>query len=60
MDESYNIGITLYDGIEEDVALPQEYIDANLIMVEQRVMLTGYRLAYLIQYCFPSSTSFLQ
>lgn len=54
--ESYDLGITFYDGIEKDVALPQDWIDEKLVITEQRVMLAGYRLAYLIEYCFPSSS----
>jgi hypothetical protein len=53
--ESYDISITLYDGIEEGVALPQEYIDTNLILCEERITLGGHRLAYLIQYMFPAT-----
>ena len=59
-DESYNIGITKYDGIEQNVALPQWYIDENLPITEQRVVLAGYRLAYLIEYIYPSTQLFLQ
>ena len=59
--ESYDISITLYDGIEKDAALPQEYIDTNLILCEERITLGGHRLAFLIQYMFPATNGlFLQ
>ena len=50
--ESYDIAITKYDGITKDVPLPQDYIDKNLIVCNERITLGGYRLAYLIEYIF--------
>lgn len=58
--EAYDIGITLYDGINQNEALPQSYIDANWVMTENRVMLGGYRLAYIIEYMFPSSSTIME
>lgn len=48
-------------GIVQNVALPQWYLDDNLKMCHERVTLGGYRLAYLIEYMFPSrQAAFLQ
>lgn len=59
--ETYKIGITKYTGIEMDVALPQWYIDENLVVCNQRITLGGYRLAYLTEYIYGKDTSlFLQ
>jgi len=60
--EGYAIGITKYDGIVENEKLPQSYIDENLIVAEERIVLAGYRLAYLMKYIYPATnaTGFLQ
>jgi len=60
--ESYDIATTLYTGIEQNVALPQWYLDQNLVVCHQRVTLGGFRLAYLVEYMFPSrnAQAFLQ
>ena len=58
--ESYSIATTIYDGIVQDVALPQWYIDQNIPVSEGRVVLAGHRLAHLIEYMFPSNELFLQ
>ena len=59
--ESYDIGITLYDNIEMDVALPQSYLDSNVVVAEERITLAGYRLAYITEYMFPATEElFLQ
>lgn len=60
--ESYDIATTLYTGIEQNVALPQWYLDQNLVICHQRVTLGGFRLAYLVEYMFPSRNgqAFLQ
>ena len=60
-EETYEIGITKYTGIEMDVALPQWYIDENIIVCNQRITLGGYRLAYLTEYIYSKSADlFLQ
>ncbi len=44
-----------------DVALPQWYIDENIIVCNQRITLGGYRLAYLTEYIYSESADlFLQ
>lgn len=58
--EGYNIAITKYDGIVPDEALPQWYIDTNLVVTEEQITLAGYRMAYLMEYIFPSRNGFLQ
>lgn len=50
--ESYDLAKTKYDGITKDVALPQWYIDDNIVVCNERITLGGYRLAYLIKYIF--------
>lgn len=60
-EESYDIAITKYDGVTIDAALPQSYIDENLLVCQERITLGGYRLATLIEYIYPSrSQEFLQ
>ena len=34
------------------MALPQWYIDDNIVVCNERITLGGYRLAYLIKYIF--------
>lgn len=58
--EMYDIAITLYDGINENEALPQWYIDENLPMVEEKVTLGMYRLAYLLSQIYSNNEAFLQ
>ena len=59
--ESFEIGITAYQGITENVAVPQSYIDKFVPITEGRVVLAGYRLAHTLQYMFPSTNElFLQ
>lgn len=57
--ESYNIAITKYTDIVQNVALPQWYIDENVVVCNERVTLGGYRLANLIEYMYPSTATFL-
>jgi hypothetical protein len=56
-DESYDIAITLYDGLTagEDEVVPQSYIDEKLPIAESRITLGGYRLAYLMSYIYPDT-----
>ena len=48
--ESYEIGKTVYFGIEssENNPLPQKYLDKFTPIAKERVVLAGYRLAYII------------
>ena len=48
-DESYEIASTsVYDGVDENKAVPEEYIEKNTEIALQRIVLGGYRLAYLL------------
>lgn len=45
----------------QDETVSQDYIDKNLPIAEGRLVLGGYRLAYLMEYIFPQTESlFLQ
>lgn len=60
-EESYEIGITKYDGIipsTDETVVPQWYLDENLQVCWDRITLGGYRLANLMEYIYPSRTSF--
>lgn len=57
--ESFDIAITLYDGLTEDLAVPQAYLDKWLPVAYQRLTLGGYRLYYIINYIFGDSSSAL-
>ena len=50
--ESYDIAIQLYDGLTEDAAVPQEYIDKWHSTIYERLIIGGYRLYYVIDYIF--------
>ena len=53
--ESFNIAVQLYDGLTEDAAVPQEYLDKWKPVAYERLILGGYRLYYLIDYIFSDS-----
>ena len=42
-------------GVTENEAVPQDYIDKNLPIAENQIVLGGYRLYYIISYIFGSS-----
>ena len=50
--ESFNIATQLYDGLTEDAAVPQEYLDKWKPVAYERLILGGYRLYYLVDYIF--------
>ena len=54
--ESFNIADQLYDGLTEDAEVPQEYLDKWKPVAYERLMVGGYRLAYLINYIFGDSS----
>jgi hypothetical protein len=54
--EGFEIAKTLYNGVTENEPVPSEYIETNLILAQDRITLGGYRLAYLVQYMFGSTT----
>ena len=58
--ESFDISITLYDGVTENEAVPQDYLDKNIPVAYSQILLGGYRLAYTINYIFEDqvATSF--
>ena len=63
--ESYDIATTVYDGLTKGEYIPDWYVDTFLPVAEQRVVLAGYRLAYVMQYIYPATaevkeTMFLQ
>ena len=56
-DESFKIAKTLYDGVTENEAVPQDYLDKNVDVAYERLVLGGYRLYYTITYMFGSSNN---
>jgi hypothetical protein len=42
----------MYDGVTENEVVPQEYLDRNIPILEDRITLGGYRLAYLTVYMY--------
>ena len=54
LEESREIGLTAYDGIEpgDDQLLPQAYLNKYLPVMKERIVLAGFRLAYMIQTIF--------
>ena len=56
-EEAYDIAITLYDGVTPDEPVPQAYIDKQLPVANQQLTIGGYRLYYIIDYCFSEGTS---
>jgi len=54
--ESYDIAIQLYDGVTENEAVPQDYIDKWLPVAYERINIGGYRLYYTIDYIFGSDS----
>lgn len=50
--ESFDIAITLYDGVIENEAVPQAYLDKYVPVANQRLTVGGYRLFYTIDYIF--------
>lgn len=44
-----------------DETVSQDYIDTNLVVAENQLVLCGYRLAYVMEYIFPTQAElFLQ
>lgn len=54
-EESYQIALTVYDGVTENEPVPQAYLDKFKPVVYERLNLGGYRLAYTIAYIFSDS-----
>lgn len=50
--ESFDIAITLYDGVYENEAVPQAYLDKNIPIAYSQINKGGYRLFYTIKYIF--------
>jgi hypothetical protein len=50
--ESYDIATTLYDGVYENQVVPQAYLDKNTPIIQERIVLGGYRLYALMRYIF--------
>jgi hypothetical protein len=44
-----------FEGIKENEAVPQAYLDKNVPIIQSRVVLGGYRLYGLIKYIFDPS-----
>ena len=51
-DEAYEKSHSLYDGIVENEAVSQDYLDKNLPVAYEQLVLGGYRLFYTIKYMF--------
>ena len=54
--DSYGIAKTLYDGIEENKEVPQAYLDSSIPIAEAQIVKGGYRLAFVLNYVFGSSS----
>ena len=54
-EESYEISHDLYDGVYENEAVPQDYLDKNLPVAYEQLTKGGYRLFYTIDYIFGDS-----
>ena len=54
--ESFDIATTLYDGVFEDEAVPQDYLDKNIPVANARITIGGYRLYYIIDFIFSQDT----
>lgn len=50
--DSFDIAITLYDGITENEAASQDYLDNGKVIAESQIVLGGFRLAYALNYIF--------
>ncbi len=55
--ESFDIATTVYDGVYENEAVPQAYLDKFIPVAYTRINIGGYRLYYTIQYIFGDSKS---
>lgn len=53
--ESFKIAKTLYTGVTENEKVPQEYLDKNIPLAYERLVLGGYRLYYTIDFIFGSA-----
>ena len=53
--DSYDIAITLYDGLTENEAVPQAYLDKNIPIAEAQLVKGGYRLAFVLDHIFSTS-----
>jgi hypothetical protein len=65
--EAFDHATTMYKGATENETLPQNYLDANLPMLEGNITLGGYRLYAIISYIYSDQvlhtedpTAFLQ
>jgi len=48
--ESYELASTVvYNGIKENQALPDSYVEESNAIAEKQVVIGGYRLAYLLK-----------
>lgn len=55
--ESYELAKTLYDGVTENEPVPQAYLDKNIKIAYERLIIGGYRLYYTMTYIFGDSLS---
>lgn len=53
--DSYDIAITLYDGITENEDVPQSYLDSGIPIAEAQIVKGGYRLAFVLDHVFSTS-----
>jgi hypothetical protein len=54
--DSYTIAKTLYDGITENKEVPQPYLDGGIPIAEAQIVKGGYRLAFVLNYVFGSTS----
>ena len=55
--ESFLIAETLYDGLVEDEPVPQAYLDKFKPVAYERLIIGGYRLAYLVNFMFGDNSA---
>lgn len=51
-DDAWALAKTLYDGLEEGGPVPAEYLEKNIPIAYDRILIGGYRLYYALDYIF--------
>ena len=55
--DSYDIAVTLYDGITENEEVPQSYLDDSIPIAEQQLVKGGYRLGFVLNHIFGNANA---
>jgi len=50
--ESFDLAKTLYTGLTENEEVPEAYLEKNVPIAYERLIIGGYRLSYTLQYIF--------